>query len=106
MQSDLLSYSEAKKLKAKLDEIWAEFESQHPDWDLDQLLENSGDLTNRHVVTRIPGMGVGENLIGVYEYPSGLMAWGYEIPESAYVPQDILDGANWKVLAIKDDYLW
>lgn len=107
MQRDLLSYSEAKKLQATLDENWVAFQIQHPDWDLDQLLANSGNLTNRHIITRSGGVFcVAENDSGVYEYPSGLLAWSGGIPESAYVPQDILESATWEVKAIKDNYDW
>jgi len=102
-----MTYKQAKALKDQKDNDWNVYENSCADLSLEHQLKNAPiDIFNVNSIYRIAGMSVAECPKGIYEYPSGLMAWGGGIPEEAFLSQDDLEADYWKVKSIKDDFDW
>ena len=104
-------YSEALELNKTRVKAWDDYYTQCGNPVLDEfeycVLTSPEGLFSYNVISRCSGVMIAaSNDKGVYEYPSGLMAWGYDIPEEAYVSDDDLNKDVWQVLSRKETYDW
>jgi hypothetical protein len=107
----MMTYKEARAIADERKASWeAYYESQgKPVLDeYEKCIKNAPEgIFNQNVVSRAKGaMIAAENDGRVYEYPSGLMAWGYGIPEEAYVSEVILNEPCWEVISRRDTLDW
>lgn len=108
-----MKYNEAKQEKERRDAEWEAYyvECGRPAFDdYTKCIENAPDnIFNYNVVTRHGTclMIAAENSEGVYEYPTGLLAWGAEIPKDAYVSDYAVNESNdWTCISRKETYEW
>lgn len=104
-------YSEAKELQKQREKAWDDYYEKCGKPTLkafeDCVLNAPDDVFNYNIISRYNGVMIAaSNDKGVYEYPSGLMAWGGGIPEEAYVSDDDLNKDVWQVLSRKETYDW
>lgn len=66
------------------------------------------DMHNVNLVQRHPMMNVSRiTPDGRYwEYPCTIMAWGFDIPEEAYLTEEELNEPVWLVRSYNDDFDW
>lgn len=105
-----MTYSEALELQKQRQVAWDNYYEQcgSSAGDLEQCVQNSPeDIFNYNVISRCNGiMLAASDDKGVYEYPTGIMAWGYGIPEEAYVSEECLNEDTWNVISRKETYDW
>lgn len=104
-------YSEAEELLKTRQQAWNDHYEKCGKPTLkafeDCVLNAPDDVFSYNVISRSGGVMIAaSNDKGVYEYPAGLMAWGYGIPEEAYVSDDDLSKDVWQVLSRKETYDW
>jgi hypothetical protein len=106
-----MTYLEAVQLKKQRDAEWDAYynEQGRPTCnDYEKCINESPEnIFNYNVVSRFNGAYIAtDNDKGVYEYPAGLLAWGYGIPEDAYVAQEFLEQDIWEVFSLKETFDW
>ena len=62
------------------------------------------DVCNVNLVQRHPFYIIAKGTERYYEYPAGLMCWGGEIPEEAFIDESILSEPVWAVVSYKRDF--
>jgi len=107
----MMTYEEAKALASERTAAWnAYYESQGKPTlnDYEKCIENMPeDITNYNIITRSKGMMIAAESNGrVYEYPCYILAWGYGIPEEAFLSEDILKAPCWEVISRRETYDW
>lgn len=109
--SEKMTYHQAKKLKNEMDDAWDSYYENcgKPTLDgFENCVKNAPEnVFNCNKITRTNGVMVtGENNKRVFEYPSGLLAWGFDIPSEAYVSDAELNNDIWSVVSIKETFDW
>jgi hypothetical protein len=109
----MMTYAEAQTIADERDKAWQNYyESQgKPSGkDYNQCVENAPKgLTNYNIVSRSNGLtiaAISHDDGKVFEYPCGILSWGYSIPEEAFLTPQQLEEPCWDVISRLDTFDW